>query len=207
MKETLCRMLVGALLLFSTLSHAQVPSDTKWELVKEGKGIKVFTAPAGSSGRKNIKATATMTSSLNKVQAVFRDIAGQKAWVYATKQAYLIKKTDDDHLLYYNETALPWPASNRDIAIRMTLKEDPSSHTLAITQEGSPNAAPVNKGIVRVPHLQGNWKFREEGKGQLQVEYYLDIDPGGSLPNWVVNTFVAKGPYETLVKLRELVSH
>ena len=206
MKETLCRMLVGALLLFSSLSQAQVPSGTNWELVKEGKGIQVFTAPAGSSGRKYIKATAALTGSLSKVQAVFRDIAGQKAWVYGTRQAYLIQKTDDNHLLYYNETALPWPASNRDVAIHMTLKEDPAHHTLAITQEGAPNAAPVHKGIVRVPHLEGTWKFREDDKGQLQVEYYLDIDPGGSLPNWVVNLFVAKGPYETLVKLQELVS-
>jgi hypothetical protein len=206
MKEVTSSMLVGVLLLFRTLSWAQVPSGVKWELVKEGNGIKVYTAPASNSGRKYIKVTAALTGSLSRVQAVFRDVARQKEWVYGTKQAYLIQKADDSHLLYYNETALPWPASNRDIPIRMALAEDPTRHTLTITQEGDPGAAPSYKGIVRVPHFKGNWIFRESNKGQLQVEYYLDIDPGGSLPNWVVNLFIAKGPYETIVKLRELVS-
>ena len=196
-------MLVGLLLFYGV--RAQVPSGTSWQLVKEGKGIQVYTASAGSSGRKYIKATATLTGSLSRVQAVFRDIARQKTWVYGTKHAYLIQKTDDNHLLYYNETALPWPASNRDAAIRMTLAEDPARRMLAITQEGEPKAVPPHKGIVRVTHLNGNWTFREDGKGQLQVTYYLDIDPGGSLPNWIVNLFVAKGPYETLIQLRDLV--
>ena len=205
MKGNIYFILLGALLLCTTGVRAQAPSGANWQLVKEGKGIQVYTAPAGSSGRKYIKATATLTGSLNRVQAVFRDVARQKDWVYATRQAYLIQKTDDNHLLYYNETALPWPASNRDVAIRMTLAEDPAHRALTITQDGDPDAAPPHKGIVRVPHFNGNWTFREGSKSQLQVEYYLDIDPGGSLPNWVVNMFIAKGPYETLIKLRELV--
>ena len=206
MKEKCFGMLVGVLLLCSTLAWAQSPSGVKWELVKEGKGIQVYTAPVPNSGRKYIKVTAALSGSLSRVQAVFRDIPKQKQWVYATKQAYLLQKTDDNHLLYYNETALPWPASNRDVPIRMALAEDPARHALTITQDGDADAAPTHKGIVRVPHFSGHWTFRESGKGQLQVEYYLDIDPGGSLPNWVVNMFIAKGPYETLVKLRELVS-
>lgn len=205
MYKVVFRLLVGVLLFSGAAAGAQVPSGVNWQLVKEGKGIQVYTAPAGNSGRKYIKATATLTGSLSKVQAVFRDVARQKDWVYGTRQAYLIQKTDDNHLLYYNETALPWPASNRDVAIRMTLAEDPARRTLSITQQGDPGAAPANKGIVRVPHFSGNWTFRDDGKGQQQVAYYLDIDPGGSLPNWVVNLFIAKGPYETMVKLRELV--
>jgi hypothetical protein len=31
------------------------------------------------------------------------------------------------------------------------------------------------------------------------------VDPAGSLPNWMVNLFITKGPYETFVKLREEV--
>ena len=205
MKELKYLMILGGLLLFSAKAWAQVPADAKWQLVKEGKGIKVYSAPA-PSGLKYVKVDAVLKGSINKVSKVFRDVSQQKAWVYGTKKSYLIKKIDDNHLLYYNETALPWPVSNRDIAARMELKEDPVQHTLIITQEDVPNAVPKHKGIVRVSHMEGNWYFRETGNGELHAEYYLDIDPGGSLPNWVVNMFIAKGPYQTFVRLQKMIS-
>jgi len=192
-----------AFLIYSVGVWAQEPSGNNWHLEKEGNGIQVFTT-AGSSGIKRIKVSAVLNGTLNQVSAIFRDIARQKDWVYSTRRAYLIQKTDDEHLLYYNQTALPWPVSDRDIAIRMKLNEDITHHTLTITQTGEPTAVAVQKGLVRVPHLSGLWQFRESG-GQLHADYYLDIDPGGSRPAWVVNMFAAKGPYETFVNLQKLL--
>jgi hypothetical protein len=172
-------------------------------LVKQGEGIQVYTAAVGTTGRKYIKVTAALTGTLEQVKTVFRNIAQQKAWVYGTKQSYLLERTTENNLLYYNETALPWPVSNRDVAIHMQLIEDSLRQVLVITQQGMANAAPVHKGIVRVPHLVGHWEFRNEGNSKLQAVYLLDIDPGGSVPLWLVNLFVAKGPYETFVKLQQ----
>lgn len=207
MKELIYKTVLTGLLLYSTLAHAQIPSGTTWDLKKEENGIQVFTANAGSGGRKYIKVSAMLTGSLDKVEAIFLDIPRQKNWVYGTRQSSLVQKMSNDQLLYYNETSLPWPVSPRDIAIFMKLKEDPSRHTLTVQQEGRPAAVPVHKGIVRVPHLAGTWQFHEEGKGQLRTEYLLDIDPGGSLPVWLVNLFITKGPYKTFVNLQKLLSH
>jgi hypothetical protein len=198
-------MIFSGLLLYSVAARAQVPSGANWHLVKEGNGIQVYTAPA-PSGLKYIKVKAELKGTLDKVSAVFRNIARQKDWVYGTRKSYLVKKIDDNNLLYYNETGLPWPVNNRDIAVRMKLKEAPAQGTLTISQEEVKGAVPVNKGIVRVPHMSGNWLFRDASKGQLHAEYYLDIDPGGSLPAWVVNMFVAKGPYQTFVKLQKMIN-
>ncbi|MCU7551971.1 START domain-containing protein [Chitinophagaceae bacterium LB-8] len=192
------------LLFLGITADAQVPSGANWHLVKEGNGIKVYTAPS-PSGFKYIKVNAELNGTLNKVIEVFRDIASQKDWVFKTRKANLIKKIDDNNFIYYNETSLPWPASDRDIAIHMNLEEGPSNHDLTITQKEAPDATPVKKGIVRVPHLSGTWKFRNTDKGKLHAEYYLDIDPGGSLPAWIVNMFSAKGPYETFVNLQKMI--
>lgn len=206
MKKLLYSLILGGLLFNCTLTHAQVPAGTTWDLAKDKNGIQVFTANAGSSGRKYIKVSAVLTGTIDKAEKIFRDIARQKDWVYATHQSSLVQKINDDQLLYYNETALPWPVNSRDIAIFMKLKEDPDHHTLTIKQEGRPAAVPVHKGIVRIPHLEGSWQFQEEGKGQLKTEYLLDIDPGGTLPSWLVNLFITKGPYKTFVNLQKLLN-
>lgn len=199
-------LVVGcALWLGGASVSAQVPSVTNWHLVKEGAGIEVYTAPVPSSGRKYIKVSATLEGTLEGVKDLFLDIDRQASWVYQTRQAYLVTKTDAGHLLYYNHTHLPWPASDRDVVIHMRLEEDPARRSLVIIQEAVRSAIPAVKGMVRVTHLKGYWQFREHSKGKLQVVYYLDVDPGGSLPAWIINLFIAKGPYETFVKLRELV--
>lgn len=186
-------------------ASAQLSPELNWHLEREAKGIEVYTAPAGTSGLRHVKVTCVLKGSLQEVQAVFRHIDQQKDWVYKTRQAYLLKQIGNNELLYYNETSLPWPLSNRDVVIRMKL-EDAGQHQLAITQEGEPSAAPLHKGVVRVPHLEGKWLFREQKDGQLDVTYYLDVDPGGSIPAWVVNLFVTKGPYETMVQLQRQIT-
>ncbi len=199
-------MLLYVLLLCSALGIAQVPAEANWKLVKQGKGIRVYTAPADSVGRKYIKVLAEMSGSLEQAKVTFQNIEEQRTWVYATKQASLKEKINENHLQYFHETAMPWPVSNRAISIAMTIKEDIPNQNLIIRQESIPEGLPPQKGIVEVPHFWASWQFSEVEKGQLAVAYYLDIDPGGDLPVWVVNLFVAKGPYETFVRLGKILS-
>jgi hypothetical protein len=205
LKRIISYITIGTLVLGLPKAQTQIPSGLNWHLAKEKDGIQVYTAPVENSGRKYIRVNAGLTGSLQGVKDVFQDIGRQKAWVYGTRKSYLVKKVDDGHLLYYNETNLPWPASNRDVVIRMKLADGADHHSLVVTQTAEPNAIPVKKGIVRVSHLSGYWQFHEESTGKLRAEYFLDVDPAGSLPNWMVNLFITKGPYETFVKLREEV--
>ncbi|MBD0377821.1 MAG: lipid-binding protein, partial [Flavisolibacter sp.] len=39
----------------------------------------------------------------------------------------------------------------------------------------------------------------------LNVDYTLQVNPGGQLPPWLVNMFADKGPYESFKKLAELL--
>jgi hypothetical protein len=186
--------------------NAQVPGAKDWHLVKQKNGIEVFTAPGGHDGLKLIKVMAEMSGSLQRVKEVFTNIPIQEEWVYATRKSYVVKKPDENNIFYYNETGVPWPASNRDVVVRMNLEADPTHKSLQITQEADPGALPVSKGLVRVKHLSGHWIFTETGNNKLKAVYFLDVDPGGSLPAWIVNLFIAKGPYETFVKLQQLLN-
>jgi START domain len=204
MDQRIFPLVMACLLCCSVKMQAQIPANVSWHLIKQDNGIQVYTAPS-TSGFKQIRISATLEGTLSQVISLFHDIPLESKWVYGTKQAYLIRKPDSNHLLYYNETSLPWPIDNRDVAIWMNFQEDPDHHNLTITQEAADAAVPLHKGIVRVAQFKGFWIFQPTGKDQLHVDYYIYVDPGGSLPAWVVNLFIAKGPYETFSKLRELV--
>jgi hypothetical protein len=37
--------------------------------------------------------------------------------------------------------------------------------------------------------------------GTIYIIYEVEVDPGGSIPGWIANMFVAKGPFETFGNL------
>lgn len=191
------------LLFICTVSFAG--AQPAWHLIKDKNNIQVYTATSDSTRLKHIKVVALLNGTVEKVIPVFLDVPRQKDWVYATKKAYIIKKITDTELLYYVETSLPWPISNRDIAIRMKILPNKNNNILTITTVGEPGAIPGNKGLVRVPQFTGNWTFTPAGNNKIKIEYFLFVDPGGSLPAWIVNMFIGKGPYETFNKLADLL--
>jgi hypothetical protein len=84
------------------------------------------------------------------------------------------------------------------------LKVNQDPHTKVVTIDGPvvANYVPEKKDIVRVKNSFGKWVLTPQKNG-VRIEYTLETDPGGSLPAWLVNLFVAKGPHETFVKLKK----
>jgi hypothetical protein len=196
-------ILLGILILACVPGNAQEPAALNWQLVKDKDAVKVYTASPTTGSFKYIKVEALLDGTIEKFVSVFKNVASQPQWVYKTKKAYIIRANTATDLLYYNETSLPWPMSNRDIAIHMKITEDKANRQLFITSEGVQAAIPVNGNIVRVPHYQGDWTVRDAGANKIQVHYFLDIDPGGTMPAWIINLFITKGPYETFISLAE----
>lgn len=195
------------IIIFVVLFLQQVSGEAqqKWHLIKDKNNIQVYTSDSDSSKYKHIKVTGVLDGTLDKLVSIFLDIEKQKDWVYGTKRSYLINRINNNELLYYVETALPWPVSNRDIAIRMKIDKSKTNNDLTITTKGEPKAIPENRGKVRVSEFTGDWNVKDAGKNKLSITYFLFVDPAGTLPSWVVNSFIGKGPYETFSKLGYLL--
>ena len=192
-----------SILMLVTLGHSY--GQVQWELTKEQNGIKVYTAKDPSSKFKDIKVEAAFSGTIQKLVDILINVARTKNWVYGTKDSYLIKKNNPNDILYYSETALPWPVSNRDIPIRMQLNVDQKNNTLKVYASGVPDAVPAKKGIVRIPFFNAFWDVKSDGKNRLTIIYTLKMDPGGSVPAGVTNMFITKGPYETFNNLGEML--
>ena len=187
--------------LFVTLATS---AQTNWELAKNKNNIKVYTSIGGTSKFKSIKVEAVMNGTLDQLIDLLKNSALNKDWIYATKESYMLKNGTNNDNLSYTETTVPWPASNRDIPINMQITQDVKNGRLHITAKGLPNAIPEKKGIVRIPFFNSWWNV-QANKNKLFIEYFLEVDPGGSVPAWINNLFVARGPYETFSKLATLM--
>jgi hypothetical protein len=196
------RSLVLILLL---LMGAASPAQEHWQLKKESDGIKIYTASKPNSNVKAIKVAYTLAATPSQLVALLLDIPSQTQWVYSTKLSYIIKKVADNELIYYTEKSMPWPASNRDVVMKLTISQHPATNIVTVHSTTVDGYMPPKPGIVRVPSSNVVWTVTPIDHDHIKIDYEAEADPGGSVPAFIVNMFLAKGPYETFKKLQAMV--
>lgn len=176
-----------------------------WKLQINKEGIKVYTSLSEQSPFKAVRTIGNVQTSMSQLALVLMDVSNTEEWVYGAKNPKLITQFTPTDLVYYAEASLPWPMSNRDFIIRITMTQDPVTKIVTMTTQNLPKYIPEKKGTVRIQRSFGLWKLTPLKQGMVQVEYTLQVDPGGFLPAWLVNLFASNGPFQSLKGLRDEV--
>ncbi len=189
------------LLLVQLICFAQ----EEWTLKKNDNGIAVYTRRLNSEKYKEIRVICEFKASADQLIKILQDVDHHKDWVYKTTKSYLISRKNKDTLYYYSEIALPWPASNRDAVVQLAFAKDTANKNLFISVRSIPNLLPQKPNLIRVPYSLGLYNVITLPNNRIKIDYTLSVNPGGTLPAWLVNYTATIGTYNTLMKLKELV--
>jgi hypothetical protein len=124
------------------------------------------------------------------------DVNTATDWVYRLKSCTLIKQVSPCELYYYAEVSLPWPAENRDFVCHLTVTQNPATKVVTIDGPAVKGFVPLKTDIVRISKSNGKWIITPIGIDKINVEYIILIDPGGSIPSWLINLFATQGPLQ-----------
>ncbi len=174
-----------------------------WELKKSEKGISVFSRCAESSKYNELKVVFQVKSSLSSIVALLNDVESYPKWIYHCEGSKILKKDSEKHLVRYQKIVAPWPVDNRDIAVEVNSYQDEKTKIVYQKISSVPDYTPATKGHVRIREYRAMWTLKPLKNGIVQVEYELLVNPGGSIPAWVINLAVVEGPYETSIKMKE----
>lgn len=192
----------GIFLGFLLLS-VSVFGQNKWALKKEKDGIRIYTRHSEASAFNDIQVEVDLPGTIEQISSILWDVAKYTEWAYSTKSCILIKKINDNELVYYAEFEVPWPLSNRDLCAHVKMIRDTASGSLKVVSVGVNNFVPEKKGIVRVKS-KGNWSITPlPGKKMMHLNYILELQPGGSTPAWIINLFSTRGPLESFQNLKQ----
>lgn len=197
------QIVYGCLLVVLSSASFQVKGQDRWVLKTDKEGIQLYTKSVKGSPYKALKTVCTLQTSLSSVAAVLLDVKRSQEWVYGTSSCGILKQESPSVVYYYAEMGMPWPVTNRDFIIRISMTQDPVSKVITVVAENKPDYIPENKKLVRIPNSSGKWLIESLGNGRVRVEYQLYVDPGGSVPATLVNMFSAKGPIESFNNLRK----
>ncbi|GAB2574742.1 SRPBCC family protein [Spirosoma areae] len=187
------------------LSTATVWAQEGWRLEKDKDQILVYSRRAPGSKSTELKVECTLAGTQSQLVALLSDIPNYRNVIYKTKSAQLIRRVSETELLYYVVSALPWPVSDRDMAVRLTFAHDPASKLLQVRGVGVPvpGAVATNSGTVRIADWLAVWQVQQVTKQQMRVIYTCRFDPGGDIPAWLDHVAAASSAYQSFVLIRK----
>ena len=193
------------LIIYTVFSY--VPAwGAPWQTIHSNEGIHVYERVSTLGDLPDFKATSSVQASLFDLIAVLQDINRRDEWVHRCSVSYIIKKYGEFEILLYHKTDSPWPVSDRDAVIKTGLYElEEERRYLAYFRGVQNSSVPHKHGSIRLPHVEGYYLLEYIHDQKTRVTYFVHLDPGGSLPQWLVKRATRDLPTKTIIGLRKQI--
>jgi hypothetical protein len=166
-------------------------TDSGWEQAAQTDGITVFTRAKEGSGVREVKANAKMDSPPHAVWAVIRDYEHYKDNMPYTKESQVLERKDGGKITYFYSVIDAPFVDKRDFVLKIIDESDwkeGQGFLKARWSTSEEKRVAERRRMTRLKLNDGYWLLepRDEGK-TTWVTYYLFTDPGGAIPNFIVN--------------------
>lgn len=174
-----------------------------WDFIKEKDGIKVFTRNEMNSSLKAFRGEITFKADIKKVNLLVGDADNLDWWDKAICSKKIIGFEKNKFIKYYIVYDVPWPLSNRDLALEALISIDPVTGVRTVAAKPLLNVIPENKDMVRIKQYWQKWTVQPMKNGYVHVIMEGFVDPLGNVPAWLYNMTVTETPINVLNALRE----
>ncbi len=186
--------------LFLALIPLSSFSQKTWELKKKANNISIYTRALPNEPLDEFKAETTIKVS---IENVLEELLTAPTYFDGCNPdtSYYLKNLSENEHVFYAYKSLPWPIKDRDI-ITLLKVEKISETKIKLILKSLPNLIPKKEKTIRINKLMGHWLL-EEKDGETKITQQLFVNPEGSLPPFVINLLLIKGPFKTFSDLRK----
>jgi hypothetical protein len=192
---------ISVILFFLVVSISAI-AQGDWQKETNENGIQAYSRIKEGKDYYEFRTVFTTESTIYKAKKLITNIDGLKNWLPSTLESTLLEKVSDTEFYGYTVTDTPWPASNRDLVFKMTVKRH-SSKSYTITLKGEPDYYPPQSDNVRVLEYLAIWKIDLKGENLIEIDYTASFDPGSTYPNWLIKNSMVEARMETSLNFRK----
>lgn len=193
------------LILFLLVTVSIQAQESSWEEVDKKEDITVFVRKSEGSKLKEVKIIGQIQCPLSELVKALEDVDSHGEWVKSTIESRTLDKTAVNDFHYYISTNMPYPVKDRDVVIKYHRTQDPTTKVVNITFDGVNGKLEKQGKLVRIPFFKAYYNITPTKDNIINLEYYFKVDPGGSIPNWIANMAMTKGPMDTIESLFALI--
>lgn len=179
-----------AFALLALVPTVALAGEPGWDLKNEEDDfdLKVYTREKTGSDVADVRATCKIPAPIDKVWAAIGDFDNYKDFMPYTEASRTLAKKEN---LVYWYTVINAPlVSRRDYCLELKLEPGKApTDTYRSTWKAANDRADCPKSEhVRVQRNNGYWLLTPvDGGKATTIEYFVDTDPGGSIPAWIRN--------------------
>ena len=217
------RLYTVIFLIFLIAAPFSLNAEEPWKKISHQDGIEVFRRETAYSNIYEFKGRGVVEASIPKIIALITDTSLMPEWVNTCIAAKVVEKNYDYdsfekevneyYKIIYAEHNAPWPLKNRDYVFKAHLEYFPSQNgsreqILVESKNIEYGGISPQTGKVRMPLMYSSMKLinmDEADMHKTMVDFKIQMDPGGIIPNWVANLVSKNVPHKTIMRLREIV--
>ncbi|KAG7274895.1 hypothetical protein CRUP_018531 [Coryphaenoides rupestris] len=177
----------------------------EWELLTENMGVKIYRLFDQETKLYEYKVVGVLSDCPAELCAdVYMDLGYRKQWDTYVRE--LQEKEFDDHTAIYWVVKYPFPMSDRDyVYIRERKDFQVEGRTIyVVLARSSPNTPLAEKsGVIRVKDYKQSLVMETDGAGGTKVFLNYFDNPGGMIPNWLVNWAAKTGVPAFLTNMKK----
>ncbi len=197
---------VFCLLVFLASPFIQAAGESAWKEVVVDQGVTVWSRDRSGRVLPELRARGQMNGELFHAMAVILDNERSCEWVPDCSESREIERIDVRTTWVYSVTDSPWPVSDRDTVVKVVAETIEPNNKYRVLMQAQPDFLPLVEGRVRIPYSNIYFLLKRVNADTIEIEYGLDVDPGGALPKWMVRRTARKTLIETIIALEAQVA-
>lgn len=191
MNHRLYKLITTCMLLLMGVAAAQA---TDWQLKKEKDGIRVYNKQKEGTQLYMYKVVAAVKARPEVVYRQVVDFADNLKHMELVDSIRFLNHQPDERYTNYMRMNMPWPVKNRDMVVEMAVTRTEKGYYLE--SRVLTDYLPANQGIIRIEDFYESWTIETSATpGESQIVVSGWVDPGGSIPAWVLKLASVNAPY------------
>ena len=173
-----------------------------WKTWRESQQLKVSYRPSGYKDLIEIKAQATLNSTLSGFIYFIEDLPNMPNWLDNAESAEILEQFTVSENIFITRFNGLWPVSAREMIVHSRYwQNDDLSLEIAVIDANDFIAK--HKKAVRMKVHNAHWKLIPTSANQINISYQFIVDPKGNIPQWLTKTITLNGIWTTLNNLQE----
>ena len=194
------------LMFFSILLLSGSLAAQSYDFIKESEGIKIYTCVEAGKSLKSYKGVTDINAPAEKIFALMEDVNNTEWWDKKLTQIKVLLYEKDKSARYYMIYDLPWPVTDRDLCVDVTITTDPVTNVRKINAVAITGVIPECNNIIRINDYRQTWTIIPNGKDMTHIILEGFVDPAGTIPGWISNMLIIESPIKAISGLKEAIA-
>lgn len=178
--------------------------SNQWELFQEKNGVKVYSLKAPGLDVKQVKGVVRVHSTLAGIVKFMQDPdVCNDIGCYESK---MIERVDDQLQYFSFQFHYPFPFRTREFVVRAQFYQNPHTKEVFLEYAAAPDKTPPNACCFRITDMNNTWRFTPLENGQVEIEYTVNMNDGGFVPDLLHNMKRPRVMFALLPRLQGLLN-